>query len=183
MTSVDFVDLVVCAAPLARHAPRIVAELQADGYQVRVTASFNAGDWLDAAALQDATDGVGLQPARRPGEPRRRPRPGAVLLIPGTFNTLNKLRHGISDTPALGVLNDAVGQQLPLLVVPMVSERLVGHPAWRETLTWLQTVGVSVMDPATGRLDALTPLTSGSGDDAAARFDTAAVVRWMKGLD
>lgn len=36
--------------------------------------------------------------SRAPGEVRRRPRPTAVLAAPATFNTLNKLRAGISDS-------------------------------------------------------------------------------------
>lgn len=105
-----------------------------------------------------------------------------MVLIPGTFNSLNKLRHGTSDTPALGTLNDAVGMRLPLLVVPMISERLVNHPAWRETHVWLIDNGIAVLDPTTARLDQLQPLASGTGEDVANRFATSAVTRWLNDL-
>lgn len=175
------IQLVVSAAPLAQHAPRIAAELVADGWQVSVTTSTNAAEWVDAKAVNTATGSVPTRP-RQPGEPRTRERPQAVLLIPATFNTLNKLRQGISDTPALGVLNDAVGTGTPLLVVPMISERLVGHPAWKETCDWLGAAGVTIMDPTTGLLDELSPLVSGTGDDIADQFDIGAVLRWLKEL-
>jgi phosphopantothenoylcysteine synthetase/decarboxylase len=95
---------------------------------------------------------------------------------------LNKLRAGISDTAAMGVLNDAVGQRLPVLVVPMISERLVDHPAWPATVDWLHQAGVTILDPTTGRTDAVFPLASGEGPAVAERFDPAGLTDWLAGL-
>lgn len=182
MTVAPHVELVITGAPLARHATRIAADVIADGWTVSAVLSASAMEWLDTAALADVTGRQAKSQSRAPDEPRDRPRPGAVLLIPGTFNSLNKVRHGISDTPALGVLNDAVGTRTPLLVVPMISERLVDHPAWRETHAWLVANEIAVLDPQTGRLDQLQPLASGTGDGVARGFDTAMVTRWLKEL-
>jgi phosphopantothenoylcysteine synthetase/decarboxylase len=155
------IELVVCAAPLARRAPDLVSALTVSGWEVTATTSFNAEAWVDPVALVAA----GSTNSRRPvGAPRPEPA-SAVVLAPATFNTLNKLRAGISDTPALGVLNDAIGQQLPVLLVPMISERLVGHPAWAETFRWLQLSWVTFLDPANGRTAAVEPLRSGIGED------------------
>jgi hypothetical protein len=79
-------------------------------------------------------------------------------------------------------LNDAVGMKVPLLVVPMISERLVGHPAWRETYAWLGASGIAIINPTSGLLGEFSPLASGSGDDVAKLFDTGAVIRWLKGV-
>lgn len=175
------VELVVCAAPLAHHTPRLAAAIVEGGWALSVVASTNAEAWLDTAALSKVLgeDSVVLRP-RRPEEARRRPRPTAVLAVPATFNTLNKLRAGISDTPALGALNDAVGSRVPLLVVPMVSERLVGHPAWPETCDWLAQVGVVVLDPVNGQIGSVTPLASGTGESTAAGFDPRHLTDWLR---
>lgn len=172
MTDGQNVDLVVCAAPLARYASRIAAELQADGWHVSIVSSVNAREWLD----------VEPDVGREVDAATRRPHADVVVAIPATFNTLNKLRHGISDTPALGALNDAIGTRLPLLVVPMVSERLVNHPAWIDTEDWLRRLDVCVIDPADGRTDRLNSLRSGTGDDVARVFDVGAVLRWLKAV-
>lgn len=171
-------ELVVCAAPLAHHAHKVAARLVAAGWQVNVTTSDNAASWVD----HDAVAAVNSPAAgRRPGEARSGP-PTGVVVVPATFNTLNKLRAGISDTPALGVLNDAVGQRLPLLVVPMISERLVNHPAWSDTLAWLDRLPATLLDPATGRTGPIEPLASGTGDSTAERFDPGWVLAWADTL-
>lgn len=171
-------ELVVCAAPLAHHVHKVAARLVAAGWQVNVTTSDNAVSWVD----HDAVAAINPPPARRrSGEARPGP-PTAVVVVPATFNTLNKLRAGISDTPALGVLNDAVGQRLPLLAVPMISERLIDHPAWSDTLAWLNRLSVTLLDPATGRIGRVEPLASGTGDSIAERFDPGWVLVWADAL-
>lgn len=171
-------ELVVCAAPLAGRAHDLAAELTASGWEVTATTSTNAISWVNANALAAASKPTRARP---PGSPRPEPA-SAVVLAPATFNTLNKLRGGISDTPALGVLNDAIGQRLPVLVVPMISERLVAHPAWAETLSWLDRLRVTFLDPTTGQTGAVKPLRSGTGEEIATRFDPAWVTRWANAL-
>lgn len=41
------------------------------------------------------------------------PAPDALVVAPCTFNTANKLVAGISDTLALGLLNEAIGAEIP----------------------------------------------------------------------
>lgn len=148
-----------------------------------MVASSNAEAWLDTTGLAQLVgkDSLVTRP-RAPDDARGRPRPFAVIAVPATFNTLNKLRCGISDTPALGALNDAVGMRLPVLVVPMISERLVGHPAWPETCDWLTRAGVTMLDPAGDESGCADPLASGAGDSIAASFDPKHLTDWLRRL-
>jgi phosphopantothenoylcysteine synthetase/decarboxylase len=111
-------------------------------------------------------------------------RPDAVICCPATFNTLNKWAAGINDSLALGVLNDALGLNTPVLAVPMVAERLCRHPTWPATLAFLATAGVDAIDPADGNLT-LRPrgIPSGTGDDIADNFDPELLIRWLKARD
>lgn len=108
-------------------------------------------------------------------------RPDAVICCPATFNTLNKWAAGINDSPALGVLNDAVGLGTPTLVVPMVAERLCRHPVWPTTRTFLKNAVVDILDPADG---ALSPqpreIRSGTGDRIAAEFQPRVLLEWLE---
>jgi phosphopantothenoylcysteine synthetase/decarboxylase len=88
---------------------------------------------------------------RTPGEPKSFPRPDAVILAPATFNTVNKLATGIADTYALTVLCSAIGTRTPMVIVPFVSTRLAGHPAWLASLAVLRYAEATLVDPATGR--------------------------------
>jgi phosphopantothenoylcysteine synthetase/decarboxylase len=108
-------------------------------------------------------------------------RPDAVICCPATFNTLNKWAAGINDSPALGVLNDALGLGTPTLVVPMVAERLSRHPVWPDTLAFLVTAGVHILDPADGQLISRPRgMRSGTGDQVADDFNPASLLTWLR---
>ncbi|HET9873167.1 MAG TPA: flavoprotein [Propionibacteriaceae bacterium] len=162
------VALVVTAAPLARQLDRILTTLTTAGWRVTVCPTEAARDWIPKVP-----DDILLS---------QRIRPDAVICCPATFNTLNKWAAGINDSPALGVLNDAIGLSTPILAVPMAAERLTAHPAWEATLTFLRRARVDVMELATGQL---TPspagVVSGTGEDVAQRFDPELLLTWLEG--
>ena len=161
------VALVVTAAPLARHTRRTYDALREAGWTVTVCPTAAASDWIVDAPRSDLLSG--------------RIRPDAVICCPATFNTLNKWAAGINDSPALGVLNDALGLATPVLAVPMVAERLCSHPVWPATLTFLANAGVETIDPANGELTARPGcIRSGTGDDIADAFDSRSLLRWLE---
>ncbi len=51
---------------------------------------------------------------RGPDEAQAEPRGDAVLVVPATFNTINKWAAGMNDTLALGLLNEALGSWIPI---------------------------------------------------------------------
>ena len=77
------------------------------------------------------------------------PPPDALVIAPATFNTTNKLANGISDTLALGLLNEAVGLGLPVMAVPWPNAPLARHPAFQRSVATLRDWGVTlILDPA-----------------------------------
>ena len=76
------------------------------------------------------------------------PSPDALVVAPATFNTINKWAAGISDTLALGLLNEAIGLGLPIVAVPTANVALVRHPAFLRSVDQLRAWGVHVLfDP------------------------------------
>ena len=70
-------------------------------------------------------------------------------IAPATFNTINKLAAGISDTLALGLVNEAVGLGLPIVAAPWPSIQLYRHPVFLRSIAALREWGVTVIiDPA-----------------------------------
>ena len=160
------VALVVTAAPLARHTRRSYDTLREGGWRVTVCLTAAAADWVADPPAADLLAG--------------RIRPDAVICCPATFNTLNKWAAGINDSPALGVLNDNLGLDTPILAVPMVAERLCRHPAWPATLQFLATTRVDVLNPADGRLTSQPRgIPSGTGDQVADAFDPGWLTDWL----
>jgi phosphopantothenoylcysteine synthetase/decarboxylase len=71
-----------------------------------------------------------------------------MVVAPATFNTINKWAAGISDTLALGLLNEALGLGLPIVAVPIPNAALARHPAFHASVRFLRGSGVEVLfDP------------------------------------
>ena len=94
-----------------------------------------------------------------------------MVAFPLTFNTANKVAAGVMDTPACGVLCDALGARVPIIAMPMVNDRLWGHPTWAATLRVLADAGARLLDPWTGAVGRPQAIPSGTGPDAVAAFD------------
>jgi phosphopantothenoylcysteine decarboxylase len=73
------------------------------------------------------------------------PLAAAITVVPATFNTINKWVAGISDTFALGLLNEAIGLKVPITVMPYAKPTLAAHPAFGNSLNTLRTWGVTVL--------------------------------------
>ncbi|WP_433274683.1 flavoprotein [Pseudonocardia xinjiangensis] len=149
--------LVVCGAPLAARAAEVANVLSAR-WVVSIVSTKAAGTWFQGATADE------------------RPRPEQVVACPLTFNSANKVTAGIMDTPASGVLCDAFGAGIPVVAVPLVNDRLWGHPAWASTLRVLREAGVRLVDPQSGRVGEVTPVRSGTGPEVVAMFDPSWVV-------
>lgn len=125
------VYLVVCAAPPAEAVGDLVRLLQEQEWTVCVIATPRAADWIDRAALADHTGYPVRHDYKHPDDPDSLPLAHAFVVAPATFNTINKWSAGISDTFALGVLNEAIGLNLPIIVAPYAKPSLAAHPAFR----------------------------------------------------
>jgi phosphopantothenoylcysteine synthetase/decarboxylase len=166
--------VVACGAPLAARVHEVAATAVTDGWDVTVVATQAALSWLDGEAVRKTVGRPAVTEYRGPDEPKRGGRPAVVVVCPATFNTINRMALGIADSYPLGVLCEALGEGVPTVVVPMVNNRLWGHPAWRAHLGALADAGVSFVDLHTG--EARTePVASGTGPDVVAAFDP----RWV----
>src|SRR5438309_5698272 len=74
-----------------------------------------------------------------------RPRPprGVVVFAPCSFNSLNKLAHGIADSLALSVTAEAIGRGTPVIVAPSLNQPLLVHPEAQASLKKLPGWGVT----------------------------------------
>ena len=69
------------------------------------------------------------------------PSADAMIVVPATFSTINKWAAGISDTLALGLINEAIGMSLPIVAVPHVNAPLARHPALAASFATLRGAG------------------------------------------
>ena len=121
----------------------------ADDYDLCLIATPTAALWLrdELPSLSALTGHPVRSTYKLPAEPDVLPPAEAMLVAPATFNTLNKWAAGISDTLALGLINEALGLPIPVVAVPWVNEPLARHPALSASLSTLRSAGVRLVSP------------------------------------
>ena len=135
--------------PQAGQLAEFVGFAQGEGWDVCVVATPDGAKFLDVAELKALTGHPVRVQFKNPDDPDVLPPADAMVIAPATFNTINKLAHGISDTLALGLLNEAVGLGLPITAVPWPNAALARHPAFRRSVAELLDWGLTViLDPA-----------------------------------
>lgn len=147
-TSESVLYIIACGGRPARDLPTFVQRAQAAGWDVCVVGTPSAIKFLDVSRLEELTGHPVRSEYRRPDEPDVLPPPDALVVAPATFNTINKWAAGISDTLALGLLNEAIGLGGPIVAVPTANVALIRHPAFVRSVAELRASGVRVIfDP------------------------------------
>jgi phosphopantothenoylcysteine synthetase/decarboxylase len=142
--------VVACGGYTAGELEGFIRRLQEQGWEVCVIATPSALKFMDTNRLEDVTGRIVRSDFKQPDEPDILPAANAVAVVPATFNTINKWVNGSSDTLALGVLHEAVGLELPIVVAPTLNTALAKHPAFVASVATLRSWGVRVLfDPAT----------------------------------
>lgn len=141
--------LIICAAPPAQQMQQFISIAQADGWDVCVIATPQATRFIKISELTALTGHQVRSDYKLPGEADPLPKADAMLVMPATFNTLNKLALGIGDTLAISILCESLGRgSSPIIVVPYLKLDLAYHPAFSKSLALLKESGVSILyDP------------------------------------
>jgi len=152
--------LIVCAAPPAQQTPDVISSLRANGWDVCVIATPQASRWMNLPALATLTGHIVRTDYKLPGEADPLPKADAMLVMPATFNTINKWAQGIGDTLASSILCEALGRGTPpVIAVPCLKMDLVRHPAFSHSVDLLRESGVCVLhEPARYPSPLMVPL-------------------------
>lgn len=137
--------LVACGGRPAGHLEPFILKMQAAGWHVCVVATPSALKFMDCDAIAALTGHKVRYDYKQPDEPDALPAADAFVVAPATFNTINKMASGASDTLALGLLNEAIGMGLPILGVPTPNVELAKHPAFQASVKALRSWGVDLM--------------------------------------
>lgn len=136
--------VIVCAAGGAGDVGRLVTLAQDEGWVVQIVATPPALDFIDVPALEQQTGRPVRSRYRKPDEPKP-PRADAIIVAPATYNTINKFAQGIADTYALGLLAEAPGLGIPVIVLPFVNSGLASREPFRRSVESLRAEGVPVL--------------------------------------
>jgi phosphopantothenoylcysteine synthetase/decarboxylase len=137
--------VVACGGRPAADLPDFVTWTQDQGWDTCVLATPSGLKFLDPDRLTQLTGHPVRSGYKQPDEPDVLPPPDAFVIAPATFNTINKLTAGISDTLATGLLNEAIGAGQPIIAVPFPNQVLARHPAYQNSLTALRQWGIRLV--------------------------------------
>jgi len=143
----DVAYLVLSGTTTAARCPDILRGLVALGFATVI--ALPTPNASRVIASRDLADVEGVRVVESYFDLAIRPRPprGVVLFAPCSFNSLNKLAHGIADNLALSVVAEAIGRGTPVIVGPSLNQPLLEHPQARASLRTLPTWGVTIVPP------------------------------------
>ncbi len=138
--------LMVCAAPPAQQTSHIVSLLQQAAWEVCIIATPQASRWIDQSTLTAQTGYQVRTDYKLPGEADPLPKANAILVLPATFNTINKWAQGIGDTLVASILCETLGRGTPpVIAVPCLKMDLIRHPAFSKSIACLREGGVHIL--------------------------------------
>jgi phosphopantothenoylcysteine synthetase/decarboxylase len=142
----DVLYLLVCGASTARRTPELVEALVQSVPNLVTVLTPNAHQVVSPRELSMVP---GHQVVESYFDEVILPRPseGVVLVAPCTFNTLNKLAHGIADNLPLSIAAEAIGRGTPVIVAVSVNPPLWAHPQAKQSVATLRSWGVHVIEP------------------------------------
>lgn len=70
-----------------------------------------------------------------------------LLIAPSTANTISKIACGIDDTPVTTCATTAIGEGIPLLIVPAMHVSMYNHPIVLKNIQTCEFYGIHVMLP------------------------------------
>src|SRR5437773_10329705 len=143
----DVAYLVLSGTTTAARCPELLRGLV--GLGLATVIALPTPNASRVVAARDLADVEGAQVVESYFDLAIRPRPprGVVLFAPCSFNSLNKLAHGVADNLALSVTAEAIGRGTPVIVGPSLNQPLLDHPQAQAALRTLPTWGVVVVPP------------------------------------
>jgi phosphopantothenoylcysteine synthetase/decarboxylase len=143
----DTVYLVLSGTTTAARCPEILRGLAGLGFATVI--ALPTPNAARTVAPRELADVEGARVVQSYFDLAIRPRPprGVVLFAPCSFNSLNKLAHGIADSLALSVVAEAIGRRTPVIVAPSLNQPLLEHPQAQASLRTLPGWGVVIVPP------------------------------------
>ena len=143
----DVAYLILSGTTTAARCPELLRGLVGLGFATVI--AIPTPNASRVIAQRDLADVEGVQVVESYFDLAIRPRPprGVVLFAPCSFNSLNKLAHGIADNLALSVVAEAIGRGTPVIVGPSLNAPLLAHPQAQASLRILPQWGVTIVPP------------------------------------
>lgn len=174
----------VCGSPASAGTLKFVEELRDNGYQPCVIATPSGAKFIDAESFESVTGFPVRADYKHPLEPDVLPTPDVLIIAPATFNTVNKIANGITDTLIAGIACECLGAGKPTIIAPALNDDLSRNLAYKRSVLFLREQGARVIDDRIGKAaEPVLPRGRFSWDAIAQAFAEAAKVEALVGGD
>ncbi len=139
------VYIATCATLAATDIGKLVGLADRAGWQACLMVTPQALNFIDRDTLEQQTGYPVRHEYKLPGTPSVFPPADGIIVAGASFNTLNKWATGITDNLVLGTVTEAIGLNIPIVLMPFVPAAYAVHPVWSGNLETLQQMGVTVV--------------------------------------
>jgi phosphopantothenoylcysteine synthetase/decarboxylase len=137
--------VVICGSPAARDVYDFLEHAQDAGWRVCAVTTPMGEKFVDTQRLETLTGHPVRSSYKNPDDPDVLPPADAFVVAPASFNTVNKIAHGVSDTLAVGLVCEGLGHGRPVIVAPWFNRALARNGAYRRSLQHLRDDGVRLV--------------------------------------
>lgn len=125
--------------------PQIIPEFVSRSFTVYSVLTPNVAPVTPPAPLMDVPGNNWIHEYRQP--PLDRYPFGTLLIAPCTFNTFNKVAHGLADNLAMSMIADGLGAGCPVVIAPSMNHGLWAHPQTEISRRRLRRWGCEIIPP------------------------------------
>lgn len=130
------VDIAICGGIAATEMVKVIRAIRRWGAEVRVFMTESALKFITPLSLEWAS---GTKPVTTlSGQAEQIADSDIFLVAPATLNTIQKLVHGIADSPPLTALQAAWGRGIPIVIAPAMHLDLWRNPVFQRNLETLR---------------------------------------------
>lgn len=137
--------VIICGSPAASGVVDFIREVHAQGWIVCAVPTPMGARFVDVDELERVTGYPVRTTYKHPDEPDALPPADAFVVAPATFNTVNKVAHGITDTLAVGLVCEGIGAGRQVVMAPWINRALAGAGPYRRALDLLSEDGVQLV--------------------------------------
>jgi phosphopantothenoylcysteine synthetase/decarboxylase len=160
--------LVISGTPAAPGPYDFITQLQADDWQVCAVTTSMGARFVDVARLANLTGHPVRTEYKPPDDPDALAAGDAFVVAPASFNAVNTIANGISDTLGVGLVCEVIGLGRPVIIAPWTNLALARNSACDRSIEHLRHDGVDLVPadrtyPVSLVRDPGAPITAAGG--------------------
>ncbi|MGG2016786.1 flavoprotein [Bacillus sp. S10(2024)] len=117
------------------------------GAEVYVIITEDAKQFVSISRLEEISNHTVRDSFKKGPKETSLPLEDLIIVAPATYNTVNKIAHGIADNLATSLVATAIGRGTPIYIAPNMNINLWSSPITQNSVKKLTNIGVNIVYP------------------------------------